>query len=93
MPVGDPWGIQEMKRWDMVGRHFMDIWHTNFWQEAEKQMTVFLTGRHSAFEAIINRARKRASLSRSASSAFFRSVTSRNIISFAISPLAFAIGE
>ncbi len=49
----NPWGIQEMKsQGDMVGRHFLDIWHPDFKLEAELHMTAVLTGQHRTFEAV-----------------------------------------
>jgi len=49
----NPWGMQEMKSTgNMVGRHFLDIWHLDFKLEAEKHMTAVLNGLHSNFEAV-----------------------------------------
>jgi PAS domain S-box-containing protein len=49
----NPWGMHEMNsKGDIVGRHFLEIWHSDFKQEAEKHMSTVLAGQHSTFEAV-----------------------------------------
>jgi PAS domain S-box-containing protein len=49
----NPWGIEHMKiGGDMVGKHFLDIWHPEFKAEAQRGMTTVLEGNHSTFEAV-----------------------------------------